>query len=116
MPRQLTPLFQKGVDRLHKLGLQAVNPVDQNSQPSCLVRVVSALNFLVMIACLGLWIATFILFQESSLRGQLSGNLFSNLTCIAFFGGLAIAIIIGALLGNFLRRTLWNLLIRSRNP
>lgn len=115
MSRKLTPFFRKEVDRLHKLGLLAVNPVDQISQPSCLLRVVSALNFLVIIACLALWITTFILFQESSLQGELSRNLFSNLTCITFFGGLAAALIIGALLGNFLRRTLWNLLIKSRN-
>lgn len=115
MSRQLTPLFRKGVDRLYKLGLLAVDPFDQNSQRSCLLRVVSALNFLVIIACLALWITTFIFFQGSSIRGELSKNLFSNLTCITFFGGLAAAIIIGALLGNFLRRILWNLLIKSRN-
>lgn len=79
------------------------------------MRMVSALNFLVIIACLALWITTFILIQESSLHGEVSKNLFSNLTCIAFFGGLAVAIIIGALLGNLLRRSLWNLLIKYRN-
>jgi len=95
--------------------LLAVNPVDQNLSPSCLIRMVSALNFLVVIVFLALWITTFILFQESSLQRELSNNLFSNLTCLTFFGGLAAAIILGALLGNFLRRFLWNLLIKSRN-
>lgn len=114
MSRKLTPLFRKGVDRLHQLGLLAINPVEQISQPSCLVRVISALNFLVIIAVLALWITIFILIQESSIQGELSRNLFSNLTCITFFGGMAFAIILGALIGNFLRRTLWNLLVNSR--
>lgn len=114
MSRQPNPWIRKGVDQLHKLGLLSINPVDQISQPSCLIRVVSAMNFLVVIVCLALWITTFILFQESSLQRQLSTNLSSNLTCVTFFGGLAIAIVIGTLLGNFLRRSLWNLLIKTR--
>jgi hypothetical protein len=106
------------VDRLHKLGVLAVNPVDKNLKPSCLIRLISALNFLVVIACLALWITAFILLQESSAQRQLSKALFTNLSCITFFGGLAVALIIGALLGNLLRRTLWNMLSRwrSRKP
>ena len=102
------------MDRLYKLGLLAVNPVDRNLKPSCLIRLVSALNFLVVIACLALWITAFILFQESSAQRTLSKTLFTNLSCITFFGGLAAALILGALLGNLLRRFLWNLLSRSR--
>jgi hypothetical protein len=115
MSRQLSSWWQKGVDRLHKLGLLAANPVDKNLKPSCLIRVVSALNYLVVIACLALWITAFILFRESSAQRQLSDNLFTNLSCITFFGGLAIAIIVGALLGNLLRRSLWHLLSRLKS-
>ena len=103
------------MEQLHKLGVLAVNPVDKNLKPSCLIRVISALNFLVVIACLALWITAFILLQESSAQRQLSNSLFTNLSCITFFGGLAFALIIGALLGNLLRRTLWYLLSRWRS-
>ena len=113
MSRQLTSWWRRGVDRLHKLGVLAVNPVDKNLKPSCLIRLISALNYLVVIACLALWITAFILLQESSAQRTLSIALFTNLSCITFFGGLVIALIVGALLGNLLRRTLWNLLSRS---
>jgi hypothetical protein len=42
----------------------------------------------------------------------LTGNVLTNMTCIVFFGGLLVALFVGALAGNFLRRTFWKMLVK----
>jgi len=81
---------------------------------SCAERILNALTFLVVISCLGLWITAFLLLKDWAFRPTLSGNLLTNLTCLTFFGGLVIAIFVGALAGNSIRRAFWKLLIRRR--
>jgi hypothetical protein len=77
-------------------------------------RILSALTFIVVIICLGLWITAFLLFKDHLLIETLSGKILTNLTCLTFFGGLVITIFVGALAGNFLRRTFWEMLIQKR--
>ena len=77
-------------------------------------RILNSLTFIVVIICLGLWITAFLLLKENVFKEALSGSILTDLTCLTFFGGLAFAICIGALAGNFLRRAFWKRLTRKR--
>ena len=77
-------------------------------------RIVSALTFIIVILCLALWITVFLLLKDLLFIKTLSGNILTNLTCLIFFGGLVIAMFIGALAGNSLRRTFWKILIERK--
>ena len=79
-------------------------------------RIFSALTLIVVIVCLGLWITAFLLLKDRLFTETFSGNVLTNLTCLAFFGGLVIAIFVGAIAGNFLRREFWKRLIGKRKP
>src|SRR3990172_10132567 len=87
----------------------AVTQADRALAHSCAGRVVNALTFIVIIFCLGLWITAFILLKDMLFTETLSGNLLTNLTCIVFFGGLVMALFVGAMAGNILRRAFWKL-------
>jgi hypothetical protein len=82
---------------------------------SCAGRILSSLTFISIIICLGVWITAFLLLKDRLFTTTLSGNISTNLTCLTFFGGLAIALFVGAMLGNFLRRFFWKRLTRRRN-
>ena len=89
---------------------------DRALERTCAGRIINTLTFLVMILCLGLWITAFLLLKDQLFVGKLTGSLLTDLTCLTFFGGLVIAILVGALIGNFLRRLFWKLLTkRSQN-
>jgi hypothetical protein len=79
----------------------------QKSLPGSLVK---ALPFLTIIILLGGWSAGFYALQFSS-----PDKISEGLRCLAFFGGLSAAIILGALIGTFLKRlVLKALLLRRR--
>jgi hypothetical protein len=90
----------------------AASQADWALEHTCAGRVISALTFIVVIICLGLWIALFVVFKDQLLTQTPAGNVVTNLTCIVFFGGLVVALFIGALAGNFLRRTFWKMLVK----
>ena len=79
---------------------------------SSMVRVINALMFISIVFFLALWITGFLLLQDDVLAPTDSGSLHTELTCITFFGGLVIAIFLGAMVGNLLRRIIWKTLIR----
>ncbi len=101
-------------ESLRKLGVLAANPVDSDHQHTLPGRIVSASTFVAIILCLALWITAFLLFQNSGIRETLSSALFTDLSCITFFGGLVVALGVGAMIGNFLRRALWKALLKRR--
>ena len=92
----------------------AFSQSDWTLEQSCAGRIVSALTFIVIIICLGLWITAFILLKDRLSTGTLAGNVLTDLTCIIFFGGLTVAVFVGALAGNLLRRTFWKILVRRK--
>jgi hypothetical protein len=102
--------------RLHKLWISgkqtATTQADRALEHTCAGRVVSALSFIVVVFCLGLWITVFVLLNDRWFPLLFSGTILTNLTCIVFFGGLVLAVFIGALSGNFLRRAFWKLLVK----
>jgi hypothetical protein len=75
-------------------------------------RIINAITFVSVIFFLALWITVFLVLKDVLLTSSYSGNLLTDLTCITFFGGLVIAILAGAMVGNLLRRLLWKALIR----
>jgi hypothetical protein len=81
---------------------------------SCSGRILNSLTFIIIIACLALWIIAFLLLKDRLFTETLTGNILTNLTCLTFFGGLAIALFVGAMLGNFLRRFFWKRMTRRR--
>jgi hypothetical protein len=101
--------------RLWKSGKASMdNSIDPALDRSCAGRLVSALTFIVTIVCLGLWITVFLLLKDRLFSGTLSGSILTDLTCLTFFGGLVIALFVGALAGNFLRRTFWKARTRRK--
>jgi hypothetical protein len=89
----------------------ATSRAEQALKHTCAGRVVSALTFIVVVFCLGMWITVFLLLKDRLFTQAFSGNLLTNLTCIVFFGGLVVAFFVGALAGNFLRRAFWKILV-----
>ncbi|HTX92690.1 MAG TPA: hypothetical protein VMC09_15875 [Anaerolineales bacterium] len=106
------------IDRLKRIwrsgAERSVELSDQALAHSCAGRVVSALTFIVAIFCLALWILAFLLLQDRLFSKVTSGNLFTDLTCITFFGGLIIAFFVGSMAGNFLRRAFWRMLVERK--
>ena len=92
----------------------AASQAERALEHTCAGRIVSALTFIVVVFCLGMWITVFILLKDQLFSQALSGNVLTNLTCVVFFGGLVVAFFVGALAGNFLRRTFWKILV-NRN-
>jgi hypothetical protein len=105
MKNRLNGLWKSGKET-------AASRADRALEHTCAGRVISALTFIVVVFCLGLWITVFLLLKDQLFMETLSGNVLTNLTCIIFFGGLIIAVFVGALAGNFLRRTFWKLLVK----
>jgi hypothetical protein len=87
---------------------------DPELERSCAERILSALTFIIVIICLGLWITAFLLLKDRLFAETLSGNYLTDLTCVTFFGGLVLAIFVGGVAGNFLRRAFWKMLIRKK--
>jgi len=90
----------------------AASQADRALEHSCAGRVVSAITFIVVVFCLGLWITFFLLLREKMFTQTLSSYLLTNVSCLVFFGGLVVALFIGALVGNFLRRAFWKMLVK----
>jgi hypothetical protein len=100
--------------RLWKSGTTIDSQNDPGLEHSCAGRILSALTLIVVVFCLALWITAFLLLKDRLFTQTLSGNILTDLTCLTFFGGLVIAIFVGAMAGNFLRRGFWKLVIGRR--
>jgi hypothetical protein len=101
--------------RLWKINKKNIGlPDDPALRHSCAGRFINALTFIVIIICLGSWITAFLLLKDRLFSEALSENILTNLTCLTFFGGLAMSIFIGAWAGNTLRRIFWKRIIQRR--
>jgi hypothetical protein len=105
-------------DRLARFWTRMTSsPGDQNDEElanSCAGRIVNAFTFIVILLCLALWITIFLVLKDHLVASSIAGNTLTDLTCVIFFGGLVIAIFIGALAGNFMRRTFWRKLSKAK--
>jgi hypothetical protein len=105
--------MKKRLNRLWKSGKEtAASQADRALEHTSAGRVVSAMTFIVVVFCLGLWITVFLLLKDKLFTQILPGKVLTNLTCIVFFGGLVVALFVGALAGNFLRRAFWKILVK----
>ena len=101
--------------RLKLFGKQnPTNQAEQELMNTRAGRMVSVMTFIVIIGCLGLWITLFLLVKDRLSTQTLSGNVVNNLTCVVFFGGLVLALFVGAMIGNFIRRAFWKWLVKRR--
>jgi uncharacterized membrane protein len=80
---------------------------DKELQKSIIGRLVNALPFLVIILILAGWSAGFYALQASN-----PGEITESLRCLTFFGGLVVAILMGALIGTFLKRLVWKMILK----
>ncbi len=100
------------IKRFFRLFTQLLKrPADMAFEPNWFGRLNNALTFMVAILFLGAWMTGFVLLEDRFSVASLSRNILTDLNCIVFFGGLALAIFISALVSNLLRRFLWKLLI-----
>ena len=90
------------------------NQTEQELMKTCAGRLVSVMTYMVSLGCLGFWIAFFLVVKDRLSMQTLSGNVISNLTCIVFFVGLVLALFVGAMIGNFMRRAFWKWLVKRR--
>jgi hypothetical protein len=83
---------------LWKAGKQtATTQADRALEHTCAGRVVSALTFIVVVFCLGLWITAFLLIKDQLFVQTFTGNVLTNLTCIVFFWRIGV----GGFCGGF---------------
>ncbi|MGQ9600921.1 MAG: hypothetical protein ACUVWZ_16110 [Anaerolineae bacterium] len=91
--------------------LAAAEQIDRTLERSCIGRIVSLVILITMVACVGLWVGIAWLVNKAGLSGaasKLPGPVFPCL----FFGGLILCIVIGGLVGNWLRRLAWRVILR----
>jgi len=101
-------------NRLRKLGaIKEAERFEPALRRTCLGRLAAMSSFLVIILCLAAWVIVFLSMQNSGAEQYISGSILPQVLCIAFFGGLVVVILVGALLGNLLRRVLWRILTRK---
>ena len=77
-------------------------------------RLINALKFLIIAIFLILWITFFLFVKENLITGNPNENVFTNLTCITFFGGLVISLFLGSLSGDIVRRAIWKQIIKKK--
>ena len=87
---------------------------DPELKRSCLGRLASISTFIFIIICIGLWITGFLLLRETPTMQSIPPAWLDQITCLAFFGGLVLAILVSGLGANMLRRALWRILVRRK--
>ncbi len=85
--------------------------VGQVVERSCVGRIVSMLTFIFIVLCVALYGLMWYGLTRSGLLEQLPQPIGGALG-MSLFVGLFIAIILAGLVGNWLRRRLWNALLR----
>ncbi len=94
--------------------LSDIDGNDHELKRNCLGRLTSMLAFLFIIFCLTIWITVFLVFKDTSAVQAIPASILEQLTCAIFFGGLVLAVIVGSLGGNMLRRASWHTLQRRK--
>jgi len=107
-------LRDKWQSNLRRLGtLAAVDMVDRTLQRSCIGRIVSMLTLIFIVLCIALYALMWYGLTRAGLAERLPQPIGGALG-LSLFGGFFVAIILAGLIGNWLRRRIWHLLIRRR--
>jgi hypothetical protein len=77
-------------------------------------RLINMMKFIIVIIFLGFWVAWFLAVKDQLFKGHFIEPAATDLTCITFFGGLIISLILGSIAGDIVRRLFWRLLIKYR--
>lgn len=93
--------------------LAAADEMDRAIQRTCMGRIVSLLTLIFIVLCVILYGGAFLALNASGIGEQLrrsAGGVLTAGLCVGFF----LAIILAGLIGNWLRRRIWQALLRRR--
>lgn len=91
--------------------LAAASEVDRALQRSCIGRIVSMLTLIFIVLCIALYALMWYGLTKTGLAERLPQPIGGALG-MSLFVGLFVAIILAGLVGNWLRRRIWRLLLR----
>lgn len=98
---------------LRQLGtIAAASEVDRALQHSCIGRIVGLLTFIFIVLCIVLYALIWYGLIKTGLAEQLPQPIGGALG-MSIFVGFFVAIILAGLIGNWLRRLIWRLLLRQ---
>lgn len=103
--------LRRNLGRLGKLTV--AQQADRALRRSCIGRVVSWLTFIFVLTCLGSYLAITLVLYQSGLADMLP-EASDTVLAVGFFVGLIGSIVAAGLIGNWLRRRIWRLLLRRR--
>lgn len=69
--------------------MDPTNQAEQELMTTCTGRMASVMTFMVILACLGIWITFFLVVKDRLSTQTFSGNMTNNLTCIVFLEALS---------------------------
>jgi hypothetical protein len=99
---------------LGRLGAQATaNHADRALRKSCIGRIVSLLTLFFILACGGMYALTAFALYRSGL-GDVFPDAVGSVLAVGFFVGLIGAVVVAGLIGNWLRRRIWQMVLRRR--
>lgn len=101
--------WRRGLRRLGTLA--AASEVDRALERSCIGRVVSLLTFIFIVLCIVLYALMWYGLIKTGLAERLPQPIGGALG-LSIFVGFFIAIILAGLIGNWLRRRIWRMLLR----
>lgn len=101
--------WQKGLRRLGATA--AVGEAERIVERSCIGRIVSMLTLIFIVLCVALYALMWYGLTRTGLAERLPDPIGGALG-LSLFAGLFIAIILAGLVGNWLRRRLWRMLLR----
>lgn len=90
----------------------AVDRAQQAVDRGCIGRIVGLIVLVTMVACVGLWGLAYHLLNKSGVLAALPERIAGPAIGITLIGGFAVAIVVGGVIGDALRRAVWRLLFR----
>jgi len=101
-------LSPRRIARSYAIG-RAQEAVDRG----CIGRIVGLIILVTMVACVALWGLAFYLLNRSGVLAALPEQIAGPAIGITLIGGFVVAIVVGGIIGDALRRAVWRLLFRQ---
>jgi hypothetical protein len=99
---------------LGRLGaLAAANRADRALRRTCIGRIVSLLTLIFIVLCVGLDVLTFYALDRRGLLDTLPQSV-RPVLIVGLMMSFVVDIVLAGLIGNWLRRRIWRLLMRGR--
>ena len=101
-------------DDLGRLGaLAAANRTDRALERTCIGRIVSLLTLIFIVLCVGLDVVTFYALDRKGLFDTVPQSV-RPVLMVGLMMSFVVDIVLAGLIGNWLRRRIWRLLMRGR--